>query len=102
MPKSKLNFDQITTNLAYKVSNSKESYESHELEVIEGLKETSWQVLCNSSQNEKTNQYDYKAVVFVNHITKEVHISSAGTKPTEKYDLIDDGFVAFGRVPYKI
>ncbi|BFD45725.1 MAG: DUF2974 domain-containing protein [Rickettsia endosymbiont of Sergentomyia squamirostris] len=102
MPKSKLNFDQITTNLAYKVSNSKEAYESHELEVIEGLKETSWQVLCNSSQNEKTNQYDYKAVAFVNHITKEVHISSAGTKPTEKYDLIDDGFVAFGRVPYKI
>lgn len=102
MTRNKLNFGQMTTNLAYKVSDAKETYTKHELEVVKNLKEANWQVLCNSSQNEKTNKYDYKAVAFVNHMTKEVHISSAGTKPTEKYDLIDDGFVAFGRIPYKI
>ena len=102
---SKLSFAHKGTNLAYKISDTPEVYNNHKSDLTIDLAKTGagWEVLCDSSRNTNTSQYDYKAVAFVNYSAKEVHIASAGTKLTEKYDLIDDALIGFlGRVPYKI
>ncbi|ARD86646.1 hypothetical protein A3306_05735 [Rickettsia bellii] len=66
------------------------------------LANSGWEVLATSVDDKNTNQYGYKAVAFINRNTKEIHISSSGTIITEKYDLIDDARITFGRLPNKM
>jgi hypothetical protein len=99
---SRLQFVQKATNLAYQLSGRAVKYAAVKSELAGSSQDIGWEVLRNSSQDNNTNQYNYKAVAFVNHKTKEVHITAAGTKPAEKYDLLDDALVAFACVPYKI
>ena len=49
-----------------------------------------------------TDKLGYKSVTFVNKVTKEVHVSTAGTVPTDIYDLYDDMLIGLGKVPTKI
>ncbi|KJV91825.1 hypothetical protein [Rickettsia bellii] len=66
------------------------------------LANSGWEVLATSVDDKNTNQYGYKAVAFINRNTKEIHISSSSTIITEKYDLIDDARITFGRLPNKM
>lgn len=66
------------------------------------LANSGWDILATSVDDKNTNQYGYKAVAFINHTTKEIHISSSGTIITEKYDLIDDARIIFGYIPNKM
>ncbi|WP_395476244.1 hypothetical protein [Rickettsia endosymbiont of Pantilius tunicatus] len=66
------------------------------------LANSGWEVLATSVDDKNTNQYGYKAVAFINRNTKEIHISSSGTIITEKYDLIEDARITFGRIPNKL
>jgi hypothetical protein len=60
-------------------------------------KKTSWDILLDSENNSN----GYKAVEFLNNETKEVHIATAGTVPTDINDLIDDAYITFGYTPRK-
>jgi len=94
-------FTHSTVNLAYKVQ-SLSQYQSAEQALTEKLKGTGWEILFKSPDDPATNQYSYKSVAFINKITKEIHISTAGTKPAEVYDLYDDALITFGYAPNKL
>lgn len=57
-----------------------------------------WEMLCTSEGSD----FGYKAVCLVNRETKEVHIASAGTIPSEPHDLLDDVRLLFGHSPNKL
>jgi len=61
-------------------------------------KNTSWDILLDSQNNSN----GYKAVAFLNNETKEVHIATAGTVPTDINDLLDDVRITAGYTPRKI
>ncbi|MCC8419275.1 MAG: hypothetical protein LN590_07170 [Rickettsia endosymbiont of Glossina mortisans submortisans] len=87
-------------DLAYKIGTQK--YQGVEANLYnKHLGNSGWDVLATTADDENTNQYGYKAVAFINRTTKEIHISTAGTIPKEKYDLIDDGLITFGYTPNK-
>lgn len=88
------------TDLAYKVGSD------HYMATVEQLYDktlvgTGWNVLCNSTDYANTNQYSYKSVALINAKTKEIHITSAGTKPN-KDDILDDIKIAFAYTPNKL
>ncbi|WP_375359410.1 hypothetical protein [Candidatus Tisiphia endosymbiont of Neophilaenus lineatus] len=88
------------TDLAYKVGSC------HYMATVEQLYDktlvgTGWNVLCNSADYANTNQYSYKSVALINAKTKEIHITSAGTKPN-KDDILDDIRITFAYTPNKL
>jgi hypothetical protein len=98
---SAVDFAHQATNLAYKLKNPANFATAEQLAGAK-LLGTGWEILYDSSKSISTNQSGYKAVAFIKEATKEVHIATAGTIPTDIRDLIDDGLVAIKRVPYKI
>lgn len=89
---------QVGVELAYKMHSPKGDLKRAEVE--KKLNSGDWEELSKSSDNEDTNQYGYKAVSLVNHITKQVFISCAGTK--EIHDIVDDIKIVFGYAPNKL
>ncbi|CAF0761251.1 unnamed protein product [Didymodactylos carnosus] len=89
-----------TVDLAYRLPY-KQDFAGKELNLFGNeLMGAGWQIAFNSSESIETNKCGYKAVVWVNHTTKEVHIASAGTL-IDVYDVIDDLLVATGHTPSK-
>ncbi len=67
--------------VAYGVLSDKYEYKKLDFESKVAQSSEKWEILTTSAEHYDTNQYAYKAVAFVNHETKEIHISSAGTNP---------------------
>ncbi len=90
-------------NLAYK-KDDKEKFKKEKEKLTEEMKkeDNGWEMLCQSSEWQDTNQYDYKAVSFINHKTKQICIATAGTKIKSFWDLLDDLLVYRWIVPYKL
>ncbi|EER20785.1 MULTISPECIES: hypothetical protein [spotted fever group] len=82
----------LATDLTYKLANGNDIYKDHELKIIKELGDD-WKVLCKSSDDADTNQNGYKSVVFINQNTKQILIATAGTVPTDIYDLKDDAYI---------
>lgn len=61
-----------------------------------------WELLCTSEDAEATRSYGYKAVVLVNHSTRELQIANAGAKFGEMHDIWDDIKIFFNVVPNKL
>lgn len=91
----------LATDLAYKLAKGNDIYIDHELKTLKDLG-ADWQVLCKSSDAADTNQNGYKSVVFINQNTKQILIATAGTVPTDIYDLRDDAYIAAGTFPSKV
>jgi hypothetical protein len=91
-------FTHNVIEVAYGINKS--SYNSRK----EGFEASNkdWKILSSSSEDAKTDQYGYKAVAFINHETKEIHITTAGTRPTDPNDLLDDAKITFGFIPNKL
>lgn len=90
-----------STSLSYYMYQE-ENFKGQALNLEEKLVGTDWRLAFKSSDSVDTNQYSYKAVVFINEQAKKVLIASAGTIPTDIRDLIDCHRVQQGKVPYKI
>lgn len=88
-------FHHATVDLAYKVGDSAKFAEASAQTNQAVLQGTGWQILAHSGEQPATAGYQYKAVAFINHETKQIHIASAGTKPTHLFDLVDDVRLAF-------
>jgi len=88
------------TDLAYKVGSDRYMATVEQL-YDKTLVGTGWNVLCNSTDYANTNQYSYKSVALINAKTKEIHITSAGSKPN-KDDILDDIKIAFAYTPNKL
>lgn len=94
-------FSQKATMLAYELPNL-QGFSNGENTLTSGFLENNWQILRQSVQDKSTNENGYKALAFVNHASKKIHIATAGTKHTDTDDLIDDVIVSQRCVPYKI
>ncbi len=104
---SKVDENQLITNktskvhemisLAYKLK-SHDRFEESKTHFSSGDKVDSWEILSDS----KNSSNAYKAVAFLNKETKEIHIATAGTVPTNVSDLYDDFLINFRFTPKKI
>ncbi|KJV56020.1 lipase family protein [Orientia chuto str. Dubai] len=81
-------FAQQAVDLAYKIGRSNYAEKCKKLE--QQIGNDGWKVLCTSADYADTNQCGYKAVALINEKTKQVHIATAGTNPTNMHDLRDD------------
>jgi hypothetical protein len=97
---SKNNINHITVNLAYK--ETKDKFELGLNDTNRLLGKEGWELISNSIESVEMSAYGFKAVIFKNEATKEVHFAIAGTKPNQIWDLIDDALLTFGYAPYKL
>lgn len=92
------NLPHDVTNVAYKMTSNKNKAKLEAL--IEKIRDAGWEILLKSVDDQDTKAFGYKAVALISKSTKEIHISSAGTK--ERIDLADNACVVLSVPPYKL
>ncbi|WP_041816809.1 hypothetical protein [Rickettsia akari] len=90
----------IGLDLAYKTDDLN-TYNLEASKVNAQLTDSGWEILTASCDYVNTAKYGYKAVAFINKETKEVHITSAGTKFNIS-DFLDDLLIALHYLPTKL